>query len=158
MRVVEDGEVDLPAMQPVEQVAGVGADQAQLDLRVRPSERRDQGNRDDVGNRRRKADADPAAQGCVEVGGRGADLLQLDHDPRGVLEDLATLVRQDHAAAVAGEQAHGELFFQHPDLAAEGRLGDAQRSAALLRLPSSATWIRVRSWESSMELIQYRYI
>jgi hypothetical protein len=124
VRVVENSDVELAAMQPVEQIAGIGADQAQLDLRVRLAEGRDQGNRDDVGHGRRKADGDLTAQGLVGVRRCRADLLQLGHDTRGVLQDLAALIGRHHAAAMAHEQARAELFLEHAHLTAERRLGD----------------------------------
>ena len=112
-------------MQPVDQMAGVSADQPQLDLGMGLSKGGDQGQREDVGHRRRKPDGDPALQGRVEVGGGGTDLLQFGHDACRMLEDLASLFRQDHAATVPGEQPDRQLLFQHPDLSAERGLGDA---------------------------------
>ena len=106
-------------------MARIGADQPQLDLRVALSERGDQGQREDVGHGRRKADGDSAPQGCVEIGGGGADLLQFGHDACGVFEYLPALVREDHAPSMPGEEADRQLLLQHPDLAAERGLGDA---------------------------------
>jgi hypothetical protein len=52
--------------------------------------------------------------------------VEFGDDAARMIERRLTAFRQAHAAPVPLEELHAEFLFQKADLAAEGRLGDAQ--------------------------------
>ena len=104
-RLEQDGNVDFAPLQPIEEIARIGADDPYRGLGVAVGKGGDERNRENVRYRGRHADGHVSAQRHAIVGGLRADLIHLRHDALGMLEHIVPGGRQHHSPSVPGEAA-----------------------------------------------------
>jgi hypothetical protein len=60
-------------------------------------------------------------------------LFEIGDDTSGVTQDVAALFGHHHPASVTVEKASVQLIFEHPNLTAQGWLGNAKAAGGLVR-------------------------
>jgi hypothetical protein len=133
-RIVQNGDVDALLQQPFLQQTGDALAHVQRGLRPGLLESLGESRDEQASRRRRRADGDAAAGRRTPVADFLAGLVHELRNRLGAFQEQRAGGAQPHAAAVARKQRDAEFVLELLDLAAQGRL----RQAQFFRRPADA--------------------
>ena len=123
---VDDREIHLAAVQPLDQMPAIALHDAQRDIGKFVDDAAGQSSGQHRAHRRHQPEDDAARRIAVGRFQIVADLFDLANEPRGAVEQHPAGAGQQHAAAVADEQLDAKLVLEQLDVPAQRGLGGAQ--------------------------------
>ncbi len=134
-RAIDDGEVHLAPVQPLDQMTAIAFHDQQRDVGQGLNDAAGEAGRQDATDRRHQSQHHASGRASADRLQIVADLFDLPDQSGGPVQQELASCGQQHAAAVAGEKLGAKLMFKQLDLPAQRRLGHPQTIGGLAEAP-----------------------